>query len=564
WRLTVISSNFVSLLLIITLALTIHLIVRYRELRSNRPDDSQYELVRQTVLAMARPCLYTVLTTIVAFASLVVSDIRPVIDFGWMMTIGISVALVLAFVVIPAGMMLGAKSMKKRATKKQAAEKLGNDRSGAFTLHFSRFAEKHQSVIWLAALVVAVAGGWGVTQLQVDNRFIDYFKDDTEIYQGLSVIDARLGGTTPLDIIIDMPEQADIGLEEGEEDPFADEEFASEDDPFAEESDPFADDPFADDSNSTASNSYWFTNAGLEPLEKLHYHLESLPEVGKVSSLVNGFEAANKLMNHRLDDFELAFMRQQLSPQVDNIIIQPYIDDELNQARITLRTKETEGDLRRSELLAQISDYIVNEVGIAPEKFRLSGLLVLYNNMLQSLFYSQIVTLGAVFLGIMAMFLVLFRSLRFSVIAIIPNMLAATAVLGGMGLAGIPLDMMNITIAAITVGIGVDHAIHYITRYRKEFVIDRNYVAAMHRSHGSIGQALYYTAITIIAGFSILALSNFIPSVYFGVLTAGAMLVALLGSLTLLPRLILLIKPLGRGSDLNSPSRHEIASLRSQ
>ncbi|UTW44264.1 MMPL family transporter [bacterium SCSIO 12696] len=540
WRLTVISSNFIALLLIITLALTIHLIVRYRELHSSQPESSQYQLVRQTVISMARPCLYTVLTTIVAFASLVVSDIRPVIDFGWMMTIGISVALVLAFLVIPASMMLG----------KRANEKQGNDRSGAFTLHFSRFTEKRQAAIWATALVVAVAGGWGITQLQVDNRFIDYFKEDTEIYQGLSVIDARLGGTTPLDIIIDMPEQSqETGLEEGEEDPFADDdEFAeSGEDPFGDE-DPFAeDDPFGEDSGTAATNSYWFTNAGLEPLEKLHYHLESLPEVGKVSSLVNGFEAANKLMNHRLDDFELAFMRQQLSPEVAGIIIDPYIDDELNQARITLRTKETEGDLRRSELLAQVRDYIVNEVGIAPDKFRLSGLLVLYNNMLQSLFYSQIVTLGAVFLGIMAMFLVLFRSLRFSVIAIIPNMLAATAVLGGMGLAGIPLDMMNITIAAITVGIGVDHAIHYITRYRREFAIDRNYVAAMHRSHGSIGQALYYTAITIIIGFSILALSNFIPSVYFGVLTAGAMIVALMGSLTLLPRLILLIKPLGRG-----------------
>ena len=536
WRLTVISSNFVSLLLIITLALTIHLIVRYRELRASKPEWSQFELVRSTVIYMARPCLYTVLTTIVAFASLVVSDIRPVIDFGWMMTIGISLALVLAFVVIPAGMMLTRPGKKQR----------NNDRSGAFTLHFSRFVERRPAVVWSVSVLVAVISGWGVTQLQVDNRFIDYFKDNTEIYQGLSVIDSRLGGTTPLDIIIDMPKQAEVSFDTDEEDPFADDSddasdpFEAGDDPFAED-----DDPFADDNQSTTANSYWFTNAGLEPLEQLHYYLESLPEVGKVSSLVNGFEAANKLMNHRLDDFELAFMRQQLSPEVDNIIIQPYIDDQLNQARITLRTKETEGDLHRSELLAQIRDYAINEVGIEPNNFRMSGLLVLYNNMLQSLFYSQIVTLGAVFLGITAMFLVLFRSFQFSIIAILPNILAATAVLGGMGLAGVPLDMMNITIAAITVGIGVDHAIHYITRFKHEFAVDRNYIAAMHRSHGSIGQALYYTAITIIIGFSILALSNFIPSVYFGVLTACAMLVALLGSLTLLPRLILLIKPLG-------------------
>ena len=536
WRLTVISSNFVSLLLIITLALTIHLIVRYRELQASKPNFSQLELVRSTVIYMARPCLYTVLTTIVAFASLVVSDIRPVIDFGWMMTIGITLALILAFIVIPAGMMLTLRGKNSSRA----------DQSGAFTLHFSRFAERRPTIVWTASILVAIASGWGVSQLQVDNRFIDYFKDDTEIYQGLSVIDSRLGGTTPLDIIIDMPEQAEVSFDADQDDPYADGDGT---DPFDEEEDPFAEDgdPFADDEEAPASNSYWFTNAGLDSLEKLHYYLESLPEVGKVSSLVNGFEAANILMDHRLDDFELAFMRQQLSAEVNGIIIQPYIDDELNQARITLRTKETEGDLHRSELLEQIRLYAVEEVGIAPEKFRMSGLLVLYNNMLQSLYHSQIVTLGAVFLGIMAMFLVLFRSFRFSLIAIIPNMLAATAVLGGMGLAGIPLDMMNITIAAITVGIGVDHAIHYITRFKSEFAIDHDYIAAMHRSHASIGQALYYTAITIIIGFSILTLSNFIPSVYFGVLTAGAMVIALLGSLTLLPRLIILIKPLGNG-----------------
>ncbi|WIO73871.1 MMPL family transporter [Porticoccaceae bacterium LTM1] len=537
WRLTVISSNFVSLLLIITLALTIHLIVRYRELQAEDPDADQFELVRQTVRYMARPCLYTVLTTVVAFASLVVSDIRPVIDFGWMMTIGITVALALAFIVIPAGMILWGRGVNNQR----------EDRSGAFTLYFSRFAERCPAVVWSLSLVMAGLSLWGVTKLQVDNRFIDYFRDSTEIYQGLSVIDAKLGGTTPLDIILEMPEDAKVDLDFGsnEDDPFASEG----DDPFAQKSeseDPFAEeDPFGEEGESETQNSYWFTRAGLNTLEKLHYRLESMPEIGKVSSLVNAFETANELMDHRLDDLELAFMRKQLSPEINNIMIEPYLDDELNEARITLRTKETEGDLRRSELLAHIQEIAEEEVGIKSEDFRMSGLLVLYNNMLQSLYTSQIVTLGAVFLGIMAMFLVLFRSVRFSIIAILPNLLAASVVLGGMGLAGVPLDMMNITIAAITVGIGVDHAIHYITRFKVEFAHDHDYIAAMHRSHGSIGRALYYTAITIIAGFSILALSNFIPSVYFGVLTAFAMLAALLGSLTLLPRLIILIKPLG-------------------
>lgn len=549
WRLTVISSNFVSLLLIITLALTIHLIVRYRELHAENPNGEQLDLVRDTVMYMARPCLYTVLTTIVAFASLVVSDIRPVIDFGWMMTIGITVALMLAFLVIPAGMMLFGN--RHRAADDEAEREQA---TGAFTLRFSRFAERAPAVIWSLSLVLAAVSAWGITRLQVDNRFIDYFKESTEIYQGLSVIDAQLGGTTPLDLIIDMPDQ-NVTIFEDEEDPFAEDDAADSeygDDGFDDFSDGFADDAggdaFDEDADEAPENSYWFTTAGLETLEQLHYRLEGMAEVGKVSSLVNGFEAANQLMDRRLNDFELGFMRNQLSKEVSDIIIAPYIDDRTNQARITLRTKETEGDLRRSELLAQIENLAVNEIGIAPDKFRMTGLLVLYNNMLQSLFRSQILTLGTVFLGIMAMFLVLFRSFRISVIAILPNLLAASTVLGGMGLAGIPLDMMNITIAAITVGIGVDHAIHYITRYKREFAIDHDYIAAMHRSHGSIGRALYYTAITIIVGFSILALSNFIPSVNFGLLTAAAMLTALLGSLTLLPRLIILFKPFGRHS----------------
>ncbi|WP_461519213.1 efflux RND transporter permease subunit [Porticoccus sp.] len=525
WRLTVISSNFVALLLIITLALTIHLIVRYRELQKDNPEQSQLELVSGTVSYMARPCLYTVLTTGVAFVSLVVSDIRPVIDFGWMMTMGIVLALTLAFIVIPAGMMLIGKG--KNNDK--------GDNSAAYTMIFARFTENHGKLVLALALLAAIISGWGISQLQVENRFIDYFRSDTEIYQGLSVIDDKLGGTTPLDIILDAPKAPPMPTVT-EEDPFA------ADDPFA------SDDPFGDgsESNDDKANSYWFTGVGLQDLAKIHNYLDSLPEVGKVSSLVTIADVAEDLMEHQLNDLELAFVRRSLSPENAALLFEPYIDDQLNQARITLRIKETGSELKRPELLANIRSYIVDEVGLQDDQVHFTSLLVLYNNMLQSLFRSQILTLGAVFLGIMIMFMVLFRSISISIIAMLPNMLAATVVLGGMGLAGIPLDMMTITIAAITVGIGVDNSIHYITRFKREFVVDRDYLAAMHRAHGSIGRALFYTCITIIVGFSILSLSNFIPSVYFGLLTGLAMLTALLGSMTLLPKLLLIFKPLGK------------------
>jgi predicted RND superfamily exporter protein len=217
---------------------------------------------------------------------------------------------------------------------------------------------------------------------------------------------------------------------------------------------------------------------------------------------------------------------------------------------------ETGGHLRRDELLQKISNFAVNEIGIEQKNLRFTGILVLYNNMLQSLFESQILTIGAVFVGVMLMFLALFRSVKVSLIAITPNFLAAATVLGAMGIFGIPLDMMTITIAAITIGIGVDHAIHYITRFKREFIIDKDYIASMHRAHASIGQALFYTSSTIIVGFSILTLSNFIPSVYFGLLTGLAMLAALLGSMTLLPQLIIMVEPFGR-SDSGLATHHK-------
>jgi|TARA_B110000977_G_scaffold104231_1_gene136039 predicted RND superfamily exporter protein len=541
WRLTVISSNFVLLLLIITLALTIHLIVRYRELLSANPEKDQYQLVNATVMSMAKPCLYTVLTTIVAFTSLVVSNIRPVIDFGWMMTIGITLALLIAFIVIPAGMLLLGKGPVSAV----------KDNSSAITSKFAWFTEHYGSAVLLMAVGLAALSAYGINKLEVENRFIDYFRSDTEIYQGMQIIDTALGGTTPLDIIIQAPSFDPVDLVERPNEQPSDDGYG-----FDEEDDYGFEDDYGDieaetaDENNTSGlkDSYWFSSAGLADLQKLQTFIESQPEVGKVNSLAQLYNVARDLSNRELNDLEIAIMRQSLSDEIYQQMVAPYLLEDIDEARIQLRAMETGGQLRRAELLAKIKNYAVDEVGISPDDIRFTGILVLYNNMLQSLYKSQILTLGAVFIGIMLMFLVLFRSIKISIIAIVPNFLAAGIVLGGMGIMRIPLDMMTITIAAITVGIGVDHAIHYLTRFIREFSVDGNYVASMHRAHASIGQALFYTAITIIVGFSILALSNFIPSVYFGLLTGLAMLAALLGSMTLLPKLILITKPFGADS----------------
>jgi predicted RND superfamily exporter protein len=528
WRLTVISANFVALLLIITLSVTIHLVVRFREYAAAQPEADQYSLVSQMVAVMAKPCLFTTLTTLVAFASLVVSGIRPVIDFGWMMTIGVSSALVFAFLVLPCILML----LKPRV------EQDAKDDSAAFTLYFARATEHFGKTIIVVALALLAISIWGITQLKVENRFIDYFHETTEIYQGMETIDAELGGTIPLDIILDLPKRADVVAPVKPAAPSGGDEFEDFGDVFG--------DDFSDDfgGSSASSQSEWFTVAGLQRIQSVHDYVDGLPETGKVLSLATFYDLMQIIMGN-VDDLQLALAQRSLPESISAILIDPYMSSEIDQVRISVRVKETSRTLHRNQLLEDIHHHLVTELGFAPEQVHLTGMLVLYNNMLQSLFTSQILTLSAVFVAILAMFLFLFRSMSLALIALAPNLLAAGAVLGGMGLAGIPLDMMTITIAAITVGIGVDNTIHYVHRFKQEFPTDKNYLTTMYRCHASIGKAMYYTSTIIVFGFSILTLSNFTPSIYFGLLTGLAMLAALLGALLLLPKMMMVIKPLG-------------------
>ena len=526
WRMTVISSNFIALLLIITLAIAVHLIVRYRELQLLKPEASQHELALATVLAMLRPCVYTGLTTIVAFMSLVISGIRPVMDFGWMMTIGVMVALATTFIVVPIGMLLGRPPAPEKNSQSLSSESV-------FTLRFARITEHHGGKILSVAGLILLFSVSGVTQLKVENRFIDYFDESTEIYRGMELVDSELGGTIPLEIVVYPEASNESNVDEYEDDSFDDFD------------DDFSSDEFGD---SSSEISPWFTLAGLNELNKIHQHVDGLSETGKVLSLATAYQLAGDLLGDGLDDIQLALAYRKLPSEIKDVMITPYLHDETNEARITIRVKETSRTLNRAELLEDLHRFMQEDMGYSQERYRFTGMLVLYNNLLQSLFVSQILTLGLVFIAITAMLVVLFQSFNLALIGIVPNLMAALLVLGGMGWAGVPLDMMTITIAAISIGIGVDNTIHYVHRFKREFKLDGDYIATMYRCHGSIGRAMYYTSITIIFGFSILALSNFKPSIYFGLLTGVAMLSALLGSLLLLPKLLLLFKPLGKSS----------------
>ena len=511
WKVTVVSANYIALLMIIGISLTVHLVVRYREITSRFDDLTHSEALKRTLSQMFLPCLYTALTTMVAFASLIISDIRPIIDFGLLMVLSIFVAFIVSFVFF--GTL--ASLMKKNSKDTKV------DYSSGVTTWINSLVVRFKNIILLISLLVFVLALIGINRLSVENKFIDYFKPTTEIYQGLSLIDKKLGGTAPLDIIISAPKiNTDIT-----------EEFDDEFDDFGLETEEFG---------------YWFNSQNLSSLEKIHDYLERRPEIGKVLSVSSAVKLAEIAKGDKLDDLELALLRKVLPEDINNELLSSYISDDDNQVRLSARVIESMDGLNRKNLIDEVKNDLIQNYKLSEDQFYLSGISVIYNNLLQSLFQSLIGSLTIVFSAIFIMFVILFRSFYMAVIAMIPNLLSAASVLGIIGWSGIPIDIMTVTVAAISIGIGVDNTIHYVHRFLKEYELQKNYDLAIKNSHATIGRAMFYTSLTIVLGFMILVTSNFNPSVFFGIFTSFSMIVAILAALMLLPVLIRHLKPFGR------------------
>lgn len=507
WPVTVVSSNFTSLTLILSLSLMVHLVVRYRELQRLTPNAKKIEWLKGTLTNKLAPSLFTTMTTMISFASLLIADIRPVIDFGLMMVASIACAFSFGFLLFPLlALALPAPGLPQEE----------HDRTEGLVVGLGQLVLRRRNAVLLGYSVLALAMGLGISRLGVENRFIDYFQEDTEIYQGLVLIDKELGGTTPLDIIIDAPQS-----------------FYEEQALFAEE--------FGDDfgSGGISGSSYWFNRFALERVDAIHSYLDQLPETGKVLSMASTMGLLEQLNNNEpLDNFSLAILYNRVPAQIKSTLFDPYLGPDGNEVRFSLRVIDSDKNLNRNDLLKKIRQDLITNFDLEPEQLRLAGALVLYNNVLQSLFSSQIMTLGLVFAAITLMLAVLFRSLRFAAIGIIPTLLTASTILGLMGWLGIPLDIMTITIAAITIGIGVDDTIHYLHRYREEQARVDEVGVAILRSHASVGRSIFLTSVIVTAGFSVLSFSNFTPIILFGLLTGLAMLLAFVANLTLLPALL--------------------------
>ena len=514
WKVTVISSNFIALMLILTMAMNIHMSTRFLQLRKNNPNLKNSEIIFMTTGKMFWPIIYTALTTICAFLSLIFSEIKPVIDFGWMMSLGLITSFIITFTLLPT--LINLLSTEKINIEGESKSKI--------TEFLGEISINSRPTIFLITLVVIISSIVGISRLEVENSFINYFNKNTEIYKGMKLIDEKLGGTTPLDIIIKFPT-------------------------FEKDKLTVADDEFEDwsDEENHDNKKYWFTKDKIEKIEKVHSYLESNPFVGKVLSFSSILKVAKQLNNNKpLETLEMGVFYSKIPDTIKKEVIDPYISIEDNEARISLRIKDSEKNLRRNDLIKKIEYDLKNQIGLKSNEFKLAGVLILFNNLLQSLFKSQILTLGFVMSGIFAMFLILFRNIKLSLIGVVPNFIAAFFILGIIGLLEIPLDMMTITIAAITIGIAVDNSIHYIYRFKEEFFQNNSYEKTIKLCHSTVGIAILNTSITIVFGFSILVLSNFIPTIYFGIFTGLAMLLAMISVLTLLPSLILLTKPFGK------------------
>ena len=513
WKVTVISSNFIALMLILNMAMNIHVTVRFLQLKKEVPQLSKSEAVFEASKKMMLPILYTVLTTICAFLSLVFSGIKPIIDFGWMMTLGLIVSLLVTFLLLPSliNLLSSENEMDIKDTEKSLITSL-----------LASFTKNNSILIFGSTILIIIFSVVGIFRLEVENSFINYFDKETEIYKGMKKIDDNLGGTTPLNIILKFPTKS--------------KENEIEEDEFEE---------WEEEETNEDKSKYWFTRDKMDKIIKVHDYLDSLPEVGKVLSFGSILRVAEDLNNKKLQSLEIAVLYSKIPEEIKAEIILPYISVEKDEARISLRIKDSLKDLRRNDLIEKINNELNTKLGLEKNEYKLAGVLILFNNLLQSLFKSQILTLGIVILGIFSMFFILFRNIVLSLIGVVPNFIAAFFILGIIGLLEIPLDMMTITIAAITIGIAVDNSIHYIYRYKEEFEKINDYKKTLDRCHNTVGVAILNTSITIVFGFSILVLSNFIPTIYFGVFTGIAMLLAMISVLTLLPKLILTYKPFG-------------------
>lgn len=552
-KLTVITANLPLLLFVVMLPFTVYFIERYRERRAHGTGESHADSTADSATDVWVPCLYSCTTAMAGFASLLTSGVKPVRWFGLMMTIGLAVGLACVFLFLPAATVrLGAiEDPRAKATPQPTA----------VVRILERIVLSVPALIAIVGLAFYGLGAWGCTRLTVENKFIDYFKQDSEVYRGLEYIDQHMGGTTPLDVVL-----------------------------------------------TSSTPGFFRTPLGIQAIRSASDFVSTkVAEVGSVASLATLIDEAHKpdsLLAKLPDQGVLALGMG--FPKLKPLILDVAAPD-FSTTRILVRFRETAPTLHRKTILEGLRKDLDSRPDLAALSPRITGVFLLYSNMLESLLQSQKETFWTVILAISLMLMTLFgfrrafvqvpaavalsvvlffipsaardaigvtvaaaavtglvcaltlrlderlaarghsraaalvHTLALSVVVHVPEILPAVVVLGVMGWTHIPLDLITVTIAAISMGVGIDAAIQYTVRFRIELAAtggDRR--AAVTRSHATIGRSIWLATSIMIAGFAVMAFSDFVPTIYFGVFNALAMLMGQFAALTVLPSLFLL------------------------
>ena len=501
WPISIVSSNFLALLLITSIAVSVHIIVKLQSVKNTRTN--HIDAISEIII----PCLYTALTTMVGFGALMFSGIKPVIDFGKMMMIGVAVNFIISFVFIPTCIFF-------RPFVLARGDRLENFLFQFYLKTKSLLPTNPLTLILLALPIFLYLS----TNLKVENKFIDYFQKDTEIYKGMSLIDGELGGTSPIDITLTIPEE---GSDFDEYDLFF--------------------------SEGSSVPEYWWKKDNMDVLKSIQENLNKLDGVGKVLSIANGIQLAEELNNYNeLGDLELIFIKNTLlDSETASELIDSYITSDDREVRIGLRVKDSTDNLSREKLIKNIYKIVDEETANSNYSYQISGLGILYNNLLQSLFSSQIKSLIFVFGAIFFMLLMLFRNILRSFFILLIPAFSVSAILSIMSIMAIPLDIMTITIASISVGMSVDYSIHFAWRYIKEKMKNQKknatseaFTLSEKNTFELTGKAIFITGFTIILGFLILILSNFNPTILFGILSALAILISMKMTFIVMPRML--------------------------
>lgn len=486
FKVTVISANVFALQIILSLAMIIHLIVHYQELVLKHSHWSHQQLVLATIKEKIKPCFYAGLTTTIGFGSLIFSGVQPVISFGWMMVVAMLVSFIVSLVFFPALLLA---IFNKQAFVKQH-KKIENGMSAT-----ASFVKARPKSIIFTSLLLTLVGILGCFNLSAENSFLNYFSESTDVRKELSFIDQEFGGSTPFDLLLDIPdEQIKSGLV--------------------------------------------ISASTVQTITAIQNMLAKQQAIGAITSIADFTKIAQVVNAKPLTEYELTALYKSLDTELQQALFGAYFSEKKQQIRISMRVQDSTQDLNRADLLAKIHQELAN-IGIPKQQYTLTGLFILYQDVLSRLVDSQVLTILIVYAAMAVTLMIIFSSIKVAWIALVPNIITTSVIMGILGIFAIPLDLMTITIAAVAMGISMDDTIHYIHRYLAELKREPNNEKAwVKRTNLSVGYALIYTTTVIVIGFGSLVFSNFVPSMLFGLLTSIAMVVALLTDITTLPVLL--------------------------